>query len=182
MLILIVVLETFLAPDVYSRNTSPLHELIEVDSTRVHSAIDTSQIVSDYFFFAFGWGNPQGARFDFGQDVGTTMIVGATLSFNDQWSSNRSAGRVGIILGPRITTSDTNAIPFVLASAGESYEFFSKSEYYAFVHFGFKVPTKSQIQIRPEAGLDTTFKINSSGSRKEQLWFGFNISMVIELH
>ena len=181
-MILIVALGTFLASSVYSRNTSSFHEVIEVDSIRAQSAIDTSQTVSDHFFFAFGWGNPQGARFDFGQDVGTTMIVGATMSFNDQWSSYRSAGRIGVILGPRITTSDTNIIPFVLASAGESFELFSKSEYYVFVHFGFKVPAKSKIQIRPELGLDTTFKINNSGSRKEQFWFGFNVSMVIELY
>jgi hypothetical protein len=109
------------------------------------------------------------------------MIVGATMSFNDQWSSNRSAGRIGLILGPRITTSDTNVTPFVLASAGESFELFSKSEYYAFVHFGFKVPAKSIIQIRPELGFDTTFRVNNSGSRKEQYWLGFNISVVIEL-
>jgi hypothetical protein len=69
----------------------------------------------------------------------------------------------------------------VLASAGETWGIFTKSEYYAFIHVGLKAPSNSFIHIRPEAGVDVTSKNDGTGSTKEEMWFGFNLSIELEL-
>jgi hypothetical protein len=171
-----------LVPALYSRNSLPSHEPVEVDSTDARIVtIDSPRTVNSYFFFAFGGGLPQGFRFEFGQNIDSTIIVGATFSFNDQWSNDPSGGRVGIILGSRFAPSDSAVSPFVLTSVGETVAVYGNSEYYAFIHFGLKAPSKSIMHLRAEAGPDVTFRNSGTTSRKNQIWLGFNISLEIDL-
>ena len=175
---LIVVLATIVSPRVYCGNKLLSHEPTQVDSIVANSAtIDTSPIVSSCFFFAIGWGTPQGNRFEIGQNIDSHIVVGATLCINDKWSNDRSGGRTGVMLGSRFGASEWMARPFVLVAVGETFGVFTKSEYYAFLHLGLKGPTKSFIQVRPEVGLDATFANDGKDSRKRQLWFGFNLSI-----
>ena len=144
------------------------------------ASVDADSTTS-HFFLSYGWGNPQGNRFEIGQNVGQNIIVGGTFVINDTWSNDHSSVRTGVILGSRFGPSDWELRPFVLASVGESWGLFTKSEYYAFVHLGFKVPSKSIVHIRPEGGLDITSKNDGTGSTKKETWFGFNLSIELEI-
>jgi hypothetical protein len=151
----------------------------EHDSLHTNIASDTSRNIKNCFFIALGWGIPQGGRIEIGQYMSSNIFAGGTFSINDQWSNDRSGGRVGVILGSLLTPSESDIRPFILGSAGETFVIIGKSEYYLLCHLGLKVPSSSLVQIQPEAGIDMTFKNDVSGTLKRQTWFGFNISMLV---
>ena len=153
----------------------------EFDSSNVPRVLDTVKISGNCSILSIGWGNPQGTRFEIGEYLSSNIIVGGTISINDQWSNDRSSTRFGAILGLLFTSSESTIRPFILGSVGETFVLIGKSEYFLFCHFGFNVPSNSFLQIRPEAGIDLTFKNDVSGSLKRQTWFGFNISMLVSL-
>ena len=153
------------------------------DSSSSHQVTaDTSRPSATSYFFGVGWGSPQGVRFEYGQIISSTIIVGATFTINDQWSNDHPGGRVGIIVGARALPSKPTLMPYALFSAGETFSFFNKTDYYLFVHFGVKYIANSILRVRPEIGVDATSKNSDPGRPNNRTWLGFNIAMELEIH